>query len=959
VARIVFEATEAQKESFAKALNSLGMSYSEWFQARITDFVSEAPYAHDGPRLSDAISPEELADFGAIVSQMRSEDWSFEDEDTGYFTHSIHPYPAKFIPQIPGSIIRRLSLPGEMVLDPFGGSGTTATEAVRHGRTSLSIDSNPLSELIGTVKVTKPQPTDLLDLGILVAAVETYVGRAHDTIASEALTDYIPQIPNIEKWFKQDVTIALALLRKLIAQILSGHAEKMALVALSRIIVRVSNQDSETRYVAKESKHDGSSVFRQFVESVKFVARTAARLSTIEELGESHFVTADSRYWDKALVEDETVGLIVTSPPYPNATDYHLYHRFRMFWLGYDPRSVGQIEIGSHLKHQRNGSGIEEYERDMLAVLRNCHAALMPGRYLSMVVGDSVFSGESYRTSELLVSHLESIGFEDIASIERPVHKTRRSFAAAGRRLRTETIVLARKPDRLRRGSLVPPAYRMWDYERTLRALETEKVLGLSSGSSADTEQDFNDYKLHSSSRLVFSRGVAFPDAAFHPTWQARLENGSAVSVKKRNSKYVTHGVHAYKGKFYPQLAKSLVNVAGVTPGATILDPFCGSGTVLLEGYLNGFSAYGIDLNPLAVKIARSKTAILEVDSSVVERSFASIKAILGRTMSSGEKDVSQFAEDVLDEVYSWFPTPVVYKLGHVLKHIRLLGDSRIVEFMEVVLSDCIRQVSQQDPTDLRIRRRRVPLDDAPLIELFLEKLDVQQTRLEDFWRIRHHRPAPFGHATAHYADNRLSQAYEGISLESGSVDAIITSPPYATALPYIDTDRLSIMSIMGLGSTERRQIEEQLTGSREISTTKRKDFEARLGDSLTRKTLPQSVVAALEHLYDFNSEAEVGFRRRNMPSLLLRYFLDMNAVLDHVRSLLKPGAQAFFVVGDTRTRLRDEWFSIQTTQWLLEIGQAHGLLSSKMLDISVTKENLKHSKNAIVENAVLVFTKQ
>jgi len=93
-----------------------------------------------------------LLDPRDVFTSLRELDWSFVDDNTGFLAHDIHPYPAKFIPQIPGTLICRLSVRGELVLDPFGGSGTTALEAVRLGRRAVSVDANPLSALIGRAK---------------------------------------------------------------------------------------------------------------------------------------------------------------------------------------------------------------------------------------------------------------------------------------------------------------------------------------------------------------------------------------------------------------------------------------------------------------------------------------------------------------------------------------------------------------------------------------------------------------------------------------------------------------------------------------------------------------------------------------------------------------------------------------------------------------------------------------
>jgi len=98
-----------------------------------------------------------LTDPEGAFAEIAGQDWSFTGDDTRHFTHDVHPYPAKFIPQIPANLIPRLSREGDVVLDPFGGSGTTAVEAVRLRRRAISLDANPLSSLIGRVKTGLPQ----------------------------------------------------------------------------------------------------------------------------------------------------------------------------------------------------------------------------------------------------------------------------------------------------------------------------------------------------------------------------------------------------------------------------------------------------------------------------------------------------------------------------------------------------------------------------------------------------------------------------------------------------------------------------------------------------------------------------------------------------------------------------------------------------------------------------------
>ncbi|MDL1888806.1 site-specific DNA-methyltransferase [Nitrospirales bacterium NOB] len=960
--RLVFETSDADKAALAAALQPIGKTFTDWFEEQLVETITpQQGDAFDGC-LGAAGHPGDIADPAKVASDIEAADWAFADDDTGFLTHDVHPYPAKYIPQIPANLIRRLSLPGELVFDPFGGSGTTATEAVRLGRRSVSVDANPLATLIGRVKTAGIGDEDKTRLERLASAVQTYALDTALAIRMSAVRHWVPDIPNIEKWFPPVVTAELACIRQLIEKLTEGRSRDIASLALSRIIVRVSNQDSETRYVAKEKKLAPRFTIRAFLDSLQAIRRRAEQFSELGALGEAAFFTGDSRHVMADDMAPESVGLIVTSPPYPNATDYHLYHRFRIFWLGYDPRLLGEVEIGSHLKHQRKQSGFAEYRDDMAAVLRHCFRVLSAGRYAVFVVGDAIFGGETYDTAAGLAEVAREIGFEHVTTVERPIHATRRSFSSAARRARSEKLLVLRKPDRQLTFSLLPTTYKLWDYEKSLRELEVSAIFNgakrteTSSAGWAALDLALQDrWKLN---RLTFSSGYATEDGLKERTWQKLLENGDNDAPKRKEPKYVTHGIHAYKGKFYPQLAKSLLNVADIEPGAVILDPFSGSGTVLLESYLNGFYAHGCDMNPLAVKIAKAKTEIITLPQRAVDRALGALTQSLKNGAGPFAEAVDQFSPDVVDELFSWFPTPVVYKLNWLLSQIRLFGDARLVNFLEVLISDCIREVSQQDPTDLRIRRRVVPIEDAPLIELFIDRLASQHRRLQHYWSVANRRPFTFLPVSILEGDCRDAASFERLGLKEGSVDAVVTSPPYATALPYIDTDRLSLMTLLGMPSGARRVVEERLTGSREITNAEKSAVEALLFGKEANRVLPKGLIAELHGIHKSNVSEGAGFRRLNMPTLLYRYFTDMSANLSNVARVLKCGAKAYYVVGDSKTKVGNEWFPIRTTEWLMRIGESHGLKATKLLDISVTTENLKHIRHAITENAVLVFEK-
>ena len=842
------------------------------------------------------------------------------------------------------------------MFDPFGGSGTTALEAIRIGRRAFSIDANAVGTLIGKVKTCNIDRSTATDLRAIRSALTT---RFFDLPSPEKLCSenqaYIPEIPNIEKWFPVTSRAELAFIRSRIAIMESEKARDVASLALSRIVLAVSFQDSETRYSSKVRDIPQGETLKRFLLAIDDILRSVSRTQPMLRYGVCNFVTADTLQLDKGLCKKDSVDLIVTSPPYGNANDYHLYHRFRLLWLGYDPRQLANREIGSHLRHQKESNGFDAYIGEMEQCLSGMYHVLKPGRYAVLVVGDAIYNKVLYRGAESLSKVGERLGFETVCIIERKIHNTKRSFVVAGRRATTEKLLVLRKPPSLVRVWFHSPPYKLWPYEAVLRNREVEAVLGMKpQGKDGQLfPLTVDPYTVTKARKLVFTHGVGLSALEAEPTWQAIIENGFLHQPSARKDpKYVTHGLHPYKGKFYPQLAKGLINLSGLRPGGKIFDPFCGSGTTLLEGYLNGFQTFGCDFHPLAAKIAKAKVGILDVNPDVVREAVGTLVKRIEQAPNRLPEEREQLYEHCLDEIDRWFPTPVVYKLNWLLRSIRTVSEGVIRDFLEVVLSSIIREVSQQEPDDLRIRKRKKPIQDANVFGLYLDALDIQYERIERFWSVRGYSPSKFKPCKIVEGDSRKASTLDQLDLKDSSIDLILTSPPYATAPPYIDTDRLSLLVLFGMDASSRRPIEQALVGSREINTIERRQLEDSLTDEATG--LPKTLVDYLKDLHHRVSKASVGFRRKNMPSLLLRFFRDMGVILENCARVLRPRGEAMIVIGDNRTRVDGDYERIATTDFLKDIALARGFKVIEKIDISVTTENLVHIKNAITENVVL-----
>ena len=377
---------------------------------------------------------------------MLTQEWGFHEDPTNSATHSLHPYPAKFPPPLPARLIEILSEPGDTILDPFCGSGTTLVEALRLDRGAVGVDVNPIGVIASKAKTHALDATDRKALFGFVHRLQADADHAAgaDTLMSAVMPVCEPRpappIPNIENWFEPVAIQEIGLILARIDDIKGSNPRDVARACLSAIMVQVSNQDSETRYTAKPRGLRPGEVLDRCARKVWEALKAHEVWSQLRHDRRCDVLLGDAR----ELAPDAigAVHAVVTSPPYANAFDYHLYHRHRMFWLGYDPLGVRSLEIGSHLNHQREADGVASYGADMVACMKSLAACTRPRTPAAFVVGDSVFHGQVIDNARVLVEAARSAGFRCIALAQRAIHPVKRSMIGPARRARIEHIIL-------------------------------------------------------------------------------------------------------------------------------------------------------------------------------------------------------------------------------------------------------------------------------------------------------------------------------------------------------------------------------------------------------------------------------------------------------------------------------------------------------------------------------------
>jgi site-specific DNA-methyltransferase (cytosine-N4-specific) len=426
---------------------------------------------------------------------------------------------------------------------------------------------------------------------------------------------------------------------------------------------------------------------------------------------------------------------------------------------------------------------------------------------------------------------------------------------------------------------------------------------------------------------------------------QARLERVNGNRVHRQSTRYSAHGLHEYKGKFNPQIVRAILNILDIPIDGRVIDPFCGSGTALLECTHLGLQAVGTDINPLAVFIANAKLDAIQQPVTELRRE---LEATLRRQKMARHPRETEDSER-RDYLLLWFNADIFDAIERLRLAIKQ-GNALCSGVLLAIASNLLRDYSLQDPNDLRIRRRKTPVPEKPFVEAFAEAALHFLAKLADAQSIIQ---KPSSGSRAILLDNRQLQATRP-EIGTAKFDCALTSPPYATALPYIDTQRLSLVWLGFTSPPGIYPLESQLIGSREV---RRGSKQALLTSLIANGAgLPEKQADYCRTLQAALSQAD-GFRRQAVPLLLYRYFTSMAQVFCALRPLMKDSAPFALIVGRNHTVLSGRRFDINTPQHLVDIAAPCGWAHVETIPLQTYQRYGYHMGNA-VNNEDLVIVR-
>ncbi len=415
----------------------------------------------------------------------------FDGDNTIRGTHGLHAFAAKCPPQVVAHALRYYSRPGDSVLDPMVGSGTTLVQARIMGRNALGYDFDPLACLVSRVK-SRP-----LSDGPIEKAYESIARRARqdlDALRKRKTPEAVrrralpPEFPNRDYWFDSSVSRALALLSFHIRNSDASEAVREFMwVALSSLVLARTSVANARDIVHSRHHHwnhdEAPDVIATFNSRVSRMRRQMEEFRRL--CGEADPAKVNARLGDARSLRlpDESVDLVFTSPPYTTALDYPRAHFLAVPWLEEalginlsDYLARGEKYIGSErgrlgakfaidsslldlclatnvltkigATSARQANLTQRYLLDMRKAIRVMARVLRSGRHAVLVVCPSHVRSMDIPTHELLVELATREGLllkkRHVRTIScgRRVMPYMRSF---GRRMSTEYVLILQK----------------------------------------------------------------------------------------------------------------------------------------------------------------------------------------------------------------------------------------------------------------------------------------------------------------------------------------------------------------------------------------------------------------------------------------------------------------------------------------------------------------------------------
>jgi len=338
------------------------------------------------------------------------------------------------------------------------------------------------------------------------------------------------------------------------------------------------------------------------------------------------------------------------------------------------------------------------------------------------------------------------------------------------------------------------------------------------------------------------------------------------------NTKQYTHCFHSYPAMMIPQVAGRILDEFG-NNAKILFDPYCGTGTSLVEANIRGIDGIGTDINPLARLIAKVKTIVIPLD--LLDRYLKDFNDFIFSIRLEGQNINPKIPN--FKNIDYWFKKETQFFLAIIKEYIEKIDNQNVKDFFKVAFSETVREVSLTRNSEFKLYRmskKQIEKFNPDVFSVMAEKLIRNRRGMMEYISIKRNNSV-----SKIYDFNTVYEIPRNI-ITPESVDIIVTSPPYGDSRTTVAYGQFSRLANQWLGFEKFNEVDKRSMGGIRKKEFRYFDFEP------LDMILEQIAQKDNKRVYD-----------------VISFYIDYEKSISNISKIVKNEGVVAYVVGNRRVK--------------------------------------------------------